>query len=82
MISWSPVCRMLKHFNIGTIRIPLGDLFKDFKIDSITIESEEIIINLFEKNHCLLDKSDALHPRNLWEEQSNSRQSSNAPPLF
>ena len=84
LIGWTPVCRMLRHFNIGTIRIPIGDFFKDFKIDSITLESEEIIINLFEKNHCLLENKDALHPRNLWEEQrqSDSGQSSKSPSLF
>lgn len=47
--SWSPVCNIIKQFNIGTIRIPIGTYFKDFIIHSVKIENDEIIIHLFSK---------------------------------
>ena len=51
MISWSPVCQMLRHYNTGTIRIPISNLFKDFKINFVKLEKDEIIISLFHKDH-------------------------------
>ena len=55
MISWNPSCQMLRHINVGSIKIPLGNLFKGFKIDAINISDNTIVINLLEKNHYLLE---------------------------
>ena len=72
MISWSPACHMLKHINTGVIRIPLGNLFSNYKLDSITTKSDEIIIHILEKNHILLDK-DAVCVREMGQEINSSQ---------
>jgi hypothetical protein len=54
-ITWSPVCQMIKHINTGVIRIPLGSLFSNYKLDCITTTSDEIVIRILEKNHTLLN---------------------------
>ena len=51
MISWNPVCQMLRHFNLGTIKIPIGTLFQGFKIDTVKIDKDTIVIHLFHSDH-------------------------------
>tara|TARA_R110000823_G_C15705733_1_gene476983 strand:+ start:389 stop:646 length:258 start_codon:yes stop_codon:yes gene_type:complete len=55
MISWSPSCQALRHINVGSIKIPLGNLFKGFKIDTINLSDDTLVISLLEKNHYLLE---------------------------
>ena len=71
MISWNPSCSMLRNFHTGVIRIPLGSLFSNFKLDCIKVEKDEIVIHMLEKNHFLLDK-DAFCVRVLGKEQGYS----------
>jgi hypothetical protein len=53
MIAWSASASFMKLWRTGTIKIPLG-IFKDFKIDAVRIENNEITISLFHKDHFLL----------------------------
>ena len=79
MISWEPACRFLRHFNTGTIRIPIGSFFTNFKINTIEVHEEEIVIHLFEKNHYLLEK-DALQTGTIrYEEGYSGKQRHGAP---
>ena len=45
IVSWSPVCNMIRYLNTGIIRIPIG-MFKDFKITKVKIVNDEIVISL------------------------------------
>lgn len=57
MISWSATSSMLRHFNTGVIKLPLGGLFADFRIDAVNIKDDTLVIHMLEKNHILLDEN-------------------------
>lgn len=51
MITWNPSVYFMKLYRTGTIKIPLGDFFKDFTIDAVRVENNHIVICLFHKDH-------------------------------
>lgn len=53
MISWSASMSILKHCNVAKIIIPTGSMLIDFKIETIKYSDEDIIIELFHKDHYL-----------------------------
>jgi len=57
MISWSPNISIIRHCNVVRMSIPIGCMLKDFKIETIHYDTQDINLILYHKDHFLCPKS-------------------------